>query len=286
VLPATRADGVDEGAVQRVHGRRGDATLPGPDGAEARDAVLVASVLAAGPPRPPHPPARPGAPARADRCRTAAPRALAGRRPLPRRRRVRGRQRPAGPRRRRLLLRELADRLWAGTRTEDTVGRLGGDEFAVLSRASDVDGAEMLARRFQATFDRPFELAGHADLAMCAATAAGRNRVRHVSPDLPAHWRVQRRRGAGALAAPGARSAPALGRRRHGRAARPDRAADPVGPRHRGPAARYLGRRGPAPGGRRRHQCAPLHGRPARSCGTSSTRSRLRVCRPSGWSSS
>lgn len=110
------------------------------------------------------------------------------------------------------LLRELAGRLSAGTRAEDTVGRLGGDEFVVLCRDCDAEGAELLARRFQDTFEQPFRLGGHtvrlsasigiatvgagapevrstdlvrdADLAMYAAKAAGGNLVQHFTPDL------------------------------------------------------------------------------------------------------
>jgi diguanylate cyclase (GGDEF)-like protein len=111
------------------------------------------------------------------------------------------------------LLRQIAGRLVARTRSEDSVGRLGGDEFVVVCRNCDTPGGVALAERFQHIFDEPFDLGGRvarltasigvatarggdlagarstdlvrdAGLAMFAAKRGGRNRMRVFSGDL------------------------------------------------------------------------------------------------------
>ncbi|MCZ2824269.1 MULTISPECIES: putative bifunctional diguanylate cyclase/phosphodiesterase [unclassified Modestobacter] len=109
-----------------------------------------------------------------------------------------------------LLLQELAARLSQRTRTSDVVGRLGGDEFVVVARDCDAPAGEVLAQRFRAVFDEPFELAGtrlsltasigtatsdpahtgpedllrDADAAMYAAKSDGRDQHLHFTPTL------------------------------------------------------------------------------------------------------
>jgi diguanylate cyclase (GGDEF)-like protein len=67
------------------------------------------------------------------------------------------------------LLVETARRLRRCVRPGDAVARLGGDEFAVLlERVIGEDDAAAVARRMQASLDRPFEVEGQA-LALAAS---------------------------------------------------------------------------------------------------------------------
>lgn len=59
------------------------------------------------------------------------------------------------------LLAEVADRLLACVRTEDTVARLGGDEFCVLLAFTDIEGALRAAERIKACLEEPFVLGAH-----------------------------------------------------------------------------------------------------------------------------
>ena len=109
------------------------------------------------------------------------------------------------------LLKQVAQRLLATLRAEDTVARLGGDEFAVLlPRIESVDVATVVADKVWAALQEPFLLGSqqlfitssiglavaphdgdhydtllkHADIAMYRAKQQGRNRYAAYSPSL------------------------------------------------------------------------------------------------------
>lgn len=114
------------------------------------------------------------------------------------------------------VLKMLGERMLALVHHGDTVARLGGDEFAmVLSSITSVDEVEGFSRRLLAAVTEPCEVGGrnhrvrcsvgvslaphhgrdvdtllnHADLALYAAKAAGRNSVRIFSPAMAADTR-------------------------------------------------------------------------------------------------
>lgn len=114
------------------------------------------------------------------------------------------------------LLREVAARLAAATRTGDTLARLGGDEFAVLIDHHQPVVVEKIAERLLAALESPIDLCGYqvrvrvrasaglatvdkaggvdelirqADVAMYAAKAAGRHGWERYQPESPGVWR-------------------------------------------------------------------------------------------------
>jgi diguanylate cyclase (GGDEF)-like protein len=59
-----------------------------------------------------------------------------------------------------MVLQEVATRLRAALRASDTVARLGGDEFAVLLPATDINRAELAARKMLHDLDHPIVAGG------------------------------------------------------------------------------------------------------------------------------
>jgi len=118
------------------------------------------------------------------------------------------------------LLKAVARRLQAATRTTDTVGRLGGDEFAILQHAegNQRDIAVALAGRLLEVIAAPYDVDGHrvvvgisigiamapddgldsehlmknADLALYRAKADGRNTYRFFEPAMDEDLRARR----------------------------------------------------------------------------------------------
>jgi diguanylate cyclase (GGDEF)-like protein len=116
------------------------------------------------------------------------------------------------------LLKAIAERLRAETRSEDTVGRLGGDEFVVIQAEVCVkEQAEELAVRLASALRRPVNFKGNelvattsigtavapedgatperllksADLALYQAKADGRNCVRRFRPEMDAEQQAR-----------------------------------------------------------------------------------------------
>jgi diguanylate cyclase (GGDEF)-like protein len=66
------------------------------------------------------------------------------------------------------LLIEIARRLLACTREEDTVARLGGDEFAIVMTSDDEQGALRCGERVAEALSRPYDLATR--IVQCSAS--------------------------------------------------------------------------------------------------------------------
>jgi diguanylate cyclase (GGDEF)-like protein len=72
-----------------------------------------------------------------------------------------------------LVLQEVATRLRSALRASDTVARLGGDEFAVLLPATDVNRAELAARKVLHDLQHPFVVEGRPLLVSASVGIAG-----------------------------------------------------------------------------------------------------------------
>jgi len=108
------------------------------------------------------------------------------------------------------MIKLMAERLRASTRSDDIVARLGGDEFVVVQPITDRSDAEGLAQRLLAVMAKPFPIEGHdiatsasigialapqdgsdaerllksADLALYKSKADGRNCASFFTPDM------------------------------------------------------------------------------------------------------
>ncbi len=83
------------------------------------------------------------------------------------------------------LLVQVATRLRACLRPEDTVARLGGDDFAVLFEdLADVSGAITVAERIQAAIAEPFQVGDEEVFTGCSMGLALTNRGLHPPGDL------------------------------------------------------------------------------------------------------
>ncbi|MDP2054553.1 MAG: GGDEF domain-containing response regulator, partial [Acidobacteriota bacterium] len=72
-----------------------------------------------------------------------------------------------------LVLQEVATRLRGALRASDTVARLGGDEFAVLLPATDVNRAELAARKVLHDLEHPIDADGHPLMVSASIGIAG-----------------------------------------------------------------------------------------------------------------
>jgi len=117
------------------------------------------------------------------------------------------------------LLKQVADRLRATAREQDTIGRFGGDEFAIVQiGTTQPEDVTALAQRVVETLSEPYEVDGHqavigvsigiavaptdgesaeqllknADMALYRAKSDGRGSYRFFEPDMDARMQARR----------------------------------------------------------------------------------------------
>jgi diguanylate cyclase (GGDEF)-like protein/PAS domain S-box-containing protein len=80
------------------------------------------------------------------------------------------------------ILVEVAGRLRAGLRPNDTVSRFGGDEFTILCENTDEEAAQGIATRIRASLSEPFEVDRH-ELFVTASIGASICRDHRIDPE-------------------------------------------------------------------------------------------------------